>query len=86
MDRHSLKRAHLPDHALFRASDAGTAGPDRPDARNLVEVPACASGVRNWAFASQLVQAPALAMAFVPESSTQIVLRQSARAAGNSRG
>src|SRR5271166_5890295 len=65
MDGHRLKCSHLPDHALFRATRARYSGPDRPHARNLIEVPGRASGVRHRPLAAEFVQAVSLAMAFV---------------------
>lgn len=67
MDRNRLERSHLPYHALFCAAQAGNSGSDRPHSRNFVEVSSCASGMSDRAFAAELIQAPALAMAFVAE-------------------
>src|SRR5579871_4920008 len=67
MDGYRLERPHLPYHPFFRASKARHSGSNRPHAGNLIEVARCAGRVRHRTFASQLVQAPAFAVALIAE-------------------
>src|SRR5271166_1118346 len=67
MDGHSGQRAHTPDHAFFGAAYAGYSHADWPHARDFVELAGGAGGVRDRSFATELVEAPAFAMAFVAE-------------------
>src|SRR5579859_1941347 len=67
MDRHGLERPHLPHHAFFRAPEARHAGPDRPHARNFVEVPRRTGSVRHRTLAAEFVQAPALTVTLIAE-------------------
>src|ERR1019366_1254964 len=50
-----------------RAAKPPHAGPNRPHARNLVEVPRRAGGVGHWPLAAQLVQAVSLAVSLIAE-------------------
>ena len=85
MNGNSFEGAHLPDDVLLRAADAGDADADRPHAGDFIEVSGGAGGVGDRAFASELVQTPSLAMAFVAEACRRSGRHRSERAAGSFR-
>ena len=67
MDRYGFKCPHLPHHAFFGATHARRADPDRPHARNFIEVPRRTGRVSYRSLAAEFVQAISLAMSFVAE-------------------
>src|SRR3954451_4839113 len=67
MNLDRLEDGYAERDCLFRAADARCADTDRPAVRALVEVARRASRVCRRPLTAQLVQAPALAMAFVTE-------------------
>ena len=62
---HQIEDGHLEGDVLLRAADARCADPDRPDVRDLVEVPRGARRVGHRPLAAELVQAVAVAMTVV---------------------
>src|SRR6201993_2921540 len=64
-----FKGCHLPYHALLRAAYARSAHADRPNTRNLIEVPGCAGRMGHRSLATEFVETPALAVTFITESS-----------------
>src|ERR1039458_3505107 len=65
----SFEGRHFPKHAFFGAAHAGNSRPDRPAVGNFIEMARGARGMSERSFAAKLVEAPALAMAFVAEPS-----------------
>src|ERR1700688_710379 len=67
MDWDGFKCSHLPHDAFFGATHARRADPDRPHARNFIEVPRRTGRVSYRSLAAKFVQAVPLPMSFVAE-------------------